>query len=93
MRNIIIGPVTPVIDLLDEFEENKSTCNRIVTQQIGDVQKRTFQFTQVHLRVEKSSTAYRLKIDRHLDLCRRARAQSKVVHRKLLFQFSDNAQG
>ena len=35
MRNIIIGPVTPVIDLLDEFEENKSTCNRIVTQQIG----------------------------------------------------------
>ena len=36
MRNIIIGPVTPVIDLLDEFEENKSTCNWIVTQQIGD---------------------------------------------------------
>ena len=36
MRNIIIGPVTPVIDLLDEFEENKSTCNRIVTQQIGE---------------------------------------------------------
>ena len=36
MRNNIIGPVTPVIDLLDEFEENKSTCNRIVTQQIGD---------------------------------------------------------
>ena len=36
MRSIIIGPVTPIIDLLDEFEENKSTCNRIGTQQIGD---------------------------------------------------------
>lgn len=36
MRNNIIGPVTPVIDLLGEFEENKSTCNRIGTQQIGD---------------------------------------------------------
>ena len=30
---------------------------------------------------------------KNLDLCRRARARSKVVHRKLLFQFSDNAQG
>ena len=32
----IIGPVTPVIDRLDELEESKSTCNAILTQEIGD---------------------------------------------------------
>ena len=32
----IIGVVTPVGDTLDEFEENESTCNRIVTQEVGD---------------------------------------------------------
>ena len=32
----IIGPITPVRDTLDEFEENESTCNRIITQEVGD---------------------------------------------------------
>ena len=54
MRNIIIGPVTPVIDLLDEFEENKSTCNRIVTQQIGDP-------TGFHMKIVKRKEKERTK--------------------------------
>lgn len=54
MRNIIIGPVTPVIDLLDEFEENKSTCNRIVTQQIGDP-------TGFHMKILKRKEKERTK--------------------------------
>ena len=53
MRNIIIGPVTPVIDLLDEFE-NKSTCNRIVTQQIGDP-------TGFHMKIVKRKEKERTK--------------------------------
>ena len=32
----IIGPVAPVREPMDEFEENESTCNRIVTQELGD---------------------------------------------------------
>ena len=31
----IIGPMTPVRDTLDEFEENESTCNKIITQEVG----------------------------------------------------------
>ena len=54
MRNIIIGPVTSVIDLLDEFEENKSTCNRIVTQQIGDP-------TGFHMKIVKRKEKERTK--------------------------------
>ena len=32
----IIGPITLVRDTLDEVEENESTCNRIITQEVGD---------------------------------------------------------
>ena len=31
----VIGPMTPVRDTLDEFEENESTCNKIITQEVG----------------------------------------------------------
>jgi len=32
----IIGPVTPVKDTKDGVEENEVTCNRIITQEVGD---------------------------------------------------------
>jgi len=32
----IIGPVTPVKDTQDGVEENEVTCNRIITQEVGD---------------------------------------------------------
>lgn len=35
----IIGPVTPVRELLNEVEEKESTCHRIVTQEIGDTKR------------------------------------------------------
>ena len=39
---------------LDEFEENKSTCNRIVTQQIGDP-------TGFHMKIVKRKEKERTK--------------------------------
>ena len=72
LQQLILFLVTSMWTMAQVHTISRWSCEAYQRHE-GDVQKRRFQFTQVHLRVKKSSTAYQLKIERKTSKTKKVR--------------------